>query len=238
MADGGLAAAFGGRHPGVEVLELDTEAALDEYLKIYLKFPIPPSRLGPLARIFDYVATAAPGVREILTIGKIAWEVREGGWDAVIVDGPATGHLVELLDAPANLHRLIGVGPLAEQTRWVSALVADPAITGVVLTTTPEELPVSELLQLHRRLTDVTDVDVVGVVVNRVPPEIGRAGVAEADRMTDTAVALAARVVLERDREAALERDRLETLGLAMIEVPESDDPVAAIRAALERART
>ncbi len=230
--DGGLAAAFassGERLPrGIELLELSTEEALDEYLKIYLRFPIPPSRLGPLARIFDYVATAAPGVREILTIGKIAWEVREGGWDAVIVDAPATGHLVELLDAPANLNELIGIGPLAQQTRWVADLLADPEITGVVLATTPEELPVNELLSLQARLLAETDIESVAVVVNRMPPTLLGPAVAEARRLDGT-VGVAAAVVAERSTEAVSERSRLDSLGLPILTVPESPTPVDTI---------
>jgi anion-transporting ArsA/GET3 family ATPase len=85
------------------VLALSTEAALDQYVSMNLRVPIAPSSLGPVARIFDYVATAAPAVREILTIGKISHEVRRGPWDLVVVDGPATGHVVELLDAPRSL---------------------------------------------------------------------------------------------------------------------------------------
>lgn len=230
--DGGLASALGTLPANVELLELDTEKSLDEYLKIYLKFPIPPSRLGPLARIFDYVATAAPGVREILTIGKIAWEVREGGWDAVIVDAPATGHLVELLDAPDNLSKLIGVGPLADQTRWIAAMLADSAITGVLMTTTAEELPVTELLELHARLTAETDIDVVGVVVNRVPPHLDEAAIAEA-RSLHGALAHAGRIVVERSDEAIRECIRLGATGLPLLSVPESDKPVAAMVKAL-----
>ncbi len=236
IADGGLASAIDSIDgTGVELLELDTEASLDEYLKIHMKLPIPPSRLGPLARIFDYVATAAPGVREILTIGKIAWEVREGSWDAIVVDGPATGHVVELLDAPANLAGLIDVGPLAEQTRWVEAILADPKQTGVILTTTTEELPVSELLELHERLTTETDVDVIGIVANRVPPLLGKKALAEAASLEGT-LGLAGQIVADRSIEARQGLERLAALDLPIVRVAESDAPVDAIVDALTRA--
>jgi len=62
--------------PGLSAMAMDTEAALQEYLRLNLRVPIP-GRIGPLAKVFDFVATAAPGVKEILTIGKICWEVRE-----------------------------------------------------------------------------------------------------------------------------------------------------------------
>lgn len=232
IADGGLGAALGRNPVGIELLELDTEASLDEYLKINLKFPVPPSRLGPLARIFDYVATAAPGVREILCIGKIAWEVREGAWTSIVVDGPATGHIVELLNAPASLARLIDIGPLADQTRWVEAILADPAQTGVVLTTTAEELPVSEMIELHERLVTETAVDVVGIVVNRVPALLGPRAMAEASTL-DGALGRAAETVAARSAEAREQLERLTTLGLPIIRVPESSAPVEAVMRAM-----
>src|SRR5215207_2021741 len=77
-------------HPGVLAMSMDTEASLQEYLKLNLKVPVL-GRLGPLAKALDFVANAAPGVKEILTVGKIAWEVREAiegraDHDMVIVD--------------------------------------------------------------------------------------------------------------------------------------------------------
>ena len=62
--------------PGVWSMSMDTEASLREYLKLHLRIPVV-GRIGPLAKAFDFVATAAPGVREILTVGKLCWEVRE-----------------------------------------------------------------------------------------------------------------------------------------------------------------
>src|SRR3954463_12476962 len=120
-------------HPGVFAMSMDTEASLREYLKLNLKVPVL-GRLGPLARVLDFVATAAPGVKEVLTIGKVCWEVREAiegraDHDIVIVDAVATGHIVAQLGAADAISDLIDVGPLREQTRWVADLVADPAVT-------------------------------------------------------------------------------------------------------------
>lgn len=240
--DGGLRAALATAPEAdrrrVELLELSTEEALDEYMAIYLKFPIPPSRLGPIARIFDYVAIAAPGVREILTIGKIAYEVREQTWDAVVVDAPATGHVIELLAAPESLQDVVKVGPLAEQTQWIAELLRNPAITGVVTVTTSESLPVSESLELLERLVDSTDIDPVGFVVNRLPDLLGPSGYDEAERVIatlagDDPLARAVTVVANRSAAAVEELDRLSSLDLALTWVPEAADPVAAVRAAL-----
>lgn len=159
---------------GLHAMSMDTEASLKEYLSLQLKVPLL-ARLGPLARTFDFIANAAPGVREILTVGKVAWEVRERHYDLVVVDAPATGHIVGQLRAPQAIAELVSVGLIREQTGWMHDLLADPAVTGVVIVAAPEEMPVTESLELLDRLVDV-DVDVASIVVNRVLPELfGRA---------------------------------------------------------------
>ena len=123
--------------PRLAAMAMDTEASLREYLKLNLKIPYVRG-LGPLARTFDFVADAAPGVREILTVGKLAWEVRERRYDLVVVDSPASGHVVSLLAAPAALARLVPLGPIRHQTGWISDLLGDAAVTGVVVVAVPE----------------------------------------------------------------------------------------------------
>jgi len=151
-------------------MSMDTEESLKEYLSLQLKVPLL-SRIGPLARIFDFIATAAPGVKEILTVGKLAWEVREGHYDLVVVDAPATGHIVGQLRAPEAIKELVSVGLVRDQTEWMTELLTDPTTTGVVMVASPEEMPVTESLELIDRLAD-THVDVASIVVNRVLPEL------------------------------------------------------------------
>ena len=74
--------------------------------ELQLRLPLV-SRLGPLAKTFDFVATAAPGVKEILTVGKLAYEVREDNYDLVIVDASATGHVVGQLGSPVAMSELV-----------------------------------------------------------------------------------------------------------------------------------
>jgi anion-transporting ArsA/GET3 family ATPase len=157
--------------PGVWVMAMDTEASLREYLKVYLKVPLV-GRVGPLARALDFVATAAPGVREILTVGKLCYEVREGHFDLVVVDAPASGHLVGQLVAPQAINDLVRVGQVRSQTDWMLELLSDPKRTGVVPVTTPEEMPVNETLELTERIARETSVAVSAVVANRVLPEL------------------------------------------------------------------
>jgi anion-transporting ArsA/GET3 family ATPase len=237
-----------GADPNPTVLTLTTVDALDHYLSLYLPVPgltgraVGPSGVGPLARIFEYVATAAPGVREILVVGKIAWEARSGGWDEVIVDSPATGHLVELLDAPRSMAELVPVGPIAEQSAWLRELLA-AASTTVELVTTLDELPVTETLELADRLRSQTSTSLGALILNRVPIEVGRAGAAEAQdwarraatvldapAVSDAAVlarAELARLAVERSASAAEQRERLGQLASSVgsIDVPDAPSP-------------
>src|SRR4029077_6778743 len=91
-------------YPGVHAMQMQTEASLREYLKLNVRVPVL-GRLGPLATMLEFVATAAPGVKEILTVGKVCWEAREAAegradWDMVIVDAAATGHVLAQLGSP------------------------------------------------------------------------------------------------------------------------------------------
>src|SRR5829696_3807820 len=112
---------------GLQAMAMNTEDSLREYLALQLRIPLL-ARIGPLARSLDFVATAAPGVKEILTVGKIAWEVRERHYDLVVVDASATGHVVGQLAAPEAINELVHVGRIRDQTRWMLDLLSDPAI--------------------------------------------------------------------------------------------------------------
>lgn len=163
-------------HPGVLAMAMDTEESLKEYLRLNLRVPIV-GRVGPIARAFEFVANAAPGVKEILTIGKIAWEVREAiegraDHDMVVVDAAATGHIVAQLGAADAIRDLVDVGPVRNQTQWIADLLSDPAITAVNVVTTPEEMPVAETIELVERIRAEVRVPLGTVVVNRVLPEL------------------------------------------------------------------
>ncbi|MGE3620468.1 MAG: ArsA family ATPase [Acidimicrobiia bacterium] len=157
--------------PGLWAMAMDTEESLKEYLRLQLKVPLL-SRLGPLARTFDFVANAAPGVKEILTVGKLCWEVRAAHYDLVVVDSPASGHVVGQLAAPEAISELVKVGLVREQTGWMLDILGDPTATGAVVVAAPEEMPVNEAVELAGRLRDETVVDLAAVVANRVLPEL------------------------------------------------------------------
>jgi len=163
-------------HPGVFAMQMNTEASLREYLKVQARVPVL-GRLGPLARVFDFVATAAPGVKEILTVGKVCWELRESlhgraDWDLIVVDAAATGHVVSQLDAPRAIQELVQVGPVRNQTDWMVELLSDAALTALNVVTAPEEMPVNETIELVANARAQLSVPLGVVIVNRVLPEL------------------------------------------------------------------
>lgn len=152
-------------------MAMNTEDSLREYLKLFVRIPFV-GRIGPLARTFDFVADAAPGVKEILAIGKLCYEVRERNYDMVVVDAEASGHIVSQIGAPRVISELVQVGLVREQTKWMLDILEDPAVTGLVTVTTPEEMPVNETVDLLERVRQQTQVDIAGIIVNRVLPAL------------------------------------------------------------------
>ena len=134
--------------PGLRVMSMDTEASLREYLKLQLRIPVV-GRIGPLAQAFDFVATAAPGVREILTVGKLCYEVRENHYDTIVVDATSTGHIVGQLAAPQAINQLVKVGLIRAPDRLDARHpLGSRDRPGLVIVTTPEEMPVNETIEL------------------------------------------------------------------------------------------
>jgi anion-transporting ArsA/GET3 family ATPase len=194
--------------PRLWAMSMDTEASLKQYLSLQLKLPLV-ARVGPLARMFDFVASAAPGVREIVTVGKLCWEVKERHYDIVVVDASASGHVVSQLAAPQAINGLVQVGLVRQQTGWMLDILGDPAQTGLVVVATPAEMPVNETLELTARVEAETNVDLAAIVVNRVLPELFGRGEEEVfDRLVrpkaaaalDAALAAPARPLLDAAR--------------------------------------
>ncbi|MGH9094525.1 MAG: ArsA family ATPase [Acidimicrobiales bacterium] len=214
--------------PRLWAMSMDTEASLKQYLSLQLKLPLV-ARVGPLARMFDFVASAAPGVKEIVTVGKLCWEVRERHYDLVIVDAAASGHIVSQLAAPQAINHLVQVGLVRQQTGWMLDILGDPALTGVVIVATPAEMPVSETLDLRDRIVSETNVDLAAIVVNRVLPELFGRGEEEVfDRLEkpdavealDAAIGVSSRPMLDAARLTVTMRraraEHLETLRRAV----------------------
>jgi anion-transporting ArsA/GET3 family ATPase len=231
---------------GVSALAVDPDESLREYLERY--------GFGPLARLLSwahlnrFITAAAPGLGDVLLVGKV-WEAatREGPgsravYDLVVLDAPPTGRVVPFLRAPETVAELARVGPIRSQADRVRGLLDDPGRTAVVLTCLPEELPVTETLEGIGALRRA-GLPVGGVVANRVTGDRlgGRAGRLAAlarDPGPLAAVAAAAGTGLDaaaletlvgeardRQRQVARERRLLKELrggldGLPLVELP------------------
>jgi anion-transporting ArsA/GET3 family ATPase len=134
--------------PGLFTISIDPQQAMEEYLRV--KAGTLGQALGS-SRLFQAFAMATPGMRELLSIGKV-WELAQlhrrtrgaAPYDLVIVDAPATGHGVGLLRTPRTFAEIARVGPIAHQGQTIAETIGDPEFTGVIAVATPEEMPVNE----------------------------------------------------------------------------------------------
>jgi hypothetical protein len=223
-----LAGLFGARDVGHRELELapglfgvsvQPERAMHEWLRHQLKSGALAGLLGH-SRLFGYLTAAAPGVTELVTIGKV-WDLaqterRTGGaeYDTVIMDAPATGHGLALLGAPRTYANIARVGPIARQAGRIDAFLRDEA--AVLAVALPEEMPVNETIDLERRLADQLDVEIDQVVANAVLPERLSAAEArslrEADGRGSPTAQAAVRAALAEHERSAGQRAQLERL--------------------------
>jgi|HigsolmetaAR201D_1030396.scaffolds.fasta_scaffold09657_4 anion-transporting ArsA/GET3 family ATPase len=205
-------------------ISIDPESALEEYLHDQL--PRGVSDLLAASRLFSYLAAATPGLRELLTIGKV-WELAQerrrtrGGkpYDLVILDAPATGHGVAVLAAPKTFAQAARVGPVARQGSIIHGMLADPEQTAIVAVARPEEMPVNETLSLERALRDQLGQRLAAVIVNGMLPD--RFSAAENERLAaapPSRAVRAARTLAARSRRQRAQAARLRR-GLAGVPV-------------------
>src|SRR5207302_1847497 len=160
--------------PNIAALQLIPEDALEEYLRIYFKVPRL-ARMTPLGRVFDFVATGVPGAKDMLIVGKIAYEEKrvEHGrpvWDLIIVDSAATGHVLPQLQAARAMMELTRGGIIRSQVEWIDATLTDARRTLLTICALPEEMPVVEAIELHDRAREESGVAVGACFLNRVFP--------------------------------------------------------------------
>ncbi len=155
----------------VREIRIDEQQALQDFVLRVVRLGFIAQRLLA-SRTFSAVAAAAPGVRDLVALSAVVEIARAHGTravDVVVVDAPATGHAVSLLKAPATVTELAPVGPVARLARQADALVHRAERFSAVVVTTPEELAVTEAVQLFRELA-ATGVALAPVVVNGVYP--------------------------------------------------------------------
>lgn len=212
---------------------LDADVALHEYGSIVLKSERLVSALfdNKLVRGFFQ---GAPGLKEWAALGK-AWyhsteQLSDGSprFDVVILDAPATGHGLDMLRVPKTIVELAPPGVLRNDAERAWAQFRDPAQSGVVVVTLPEEMPVNESLELCASLRTELTLPLAAVVVNQVVPRVFTASelaaLAELEEPPATDAATAAlgagirRAAREKVQLDSLQR--LLTLGAPLLELP------------------
>lgn len=152
--------------PDVEVLHLSAAAALADYLDTHGLRAVT-GRLRN-AGVIDVVASASPGIDDLVVLGKIKQLERSGQFDVILVDGPAAGHAITFLTSAAGLGAAARGGPIATQAAEVMEMLTDPSRCQVVLVTLPEATPVNELVETAYALEDGVGVHLGPVVVNAI----------------------------------------------------------------------
>jgi anion-transporting ArsA/GET3 family ATPase len=184
----GLASAFGRQQPltyeevtltpgggpdgaaDVRARTLTPDDALIEYLQDHGMRRIS-KRLASSGAI-EVVATAVPGIKDILVLGKVKQLERANKADLIVLDAPAAGHAVTFLTSAHGLLDAVNVGPIRSQAQDVIDLLTDAARCQILLVTLPEETPVNEVVETAYKLEDRVGVNLAGVVVNGLYPEL------------------------------------------------------------------
>jgi anion-transporting ArsA/GET3 family ATPase len=221
--------------PGFHVVNIHPSNAMKEYALMTLKFE------AVYRTVFENRLTRAflrfvPSLQELTIQGKIWFHCEEKRgdehrFDRVVVDCPATGHGIKLLRTAQVIRDASRVGPMAEKTRLMAELVADPARTALHVVTLPEELPVNETFDLVAEVKK-SHVAPLGVMfVNQLLPplfderSIKSLETVRAKGATTEALAHLFEVADRRRQRESLEREqraRVDVLKLPVFELPHS----------------
>jgi anion-transporting ArsA/GET3 family ATPase len=203
-------------------ISIDPDEAMREYVLLQLKVKAMRDLLFR-SRVFTYLAAATPGLKELVTIGKI-WElalddrkVKQGRkYDLVILDAPATGHGVGFLQTPRTFANVARVGMIRQQADALDGFLRDPRRTGVAIVALPEEMPVNETAALERGLEGDVGVHVDRIFLNGLYPE--RFSPDETEQLAglaangDCALRAAGRAGVSESRRARAQREQLARL--------------------------
>lgn len=151
---------------GLEWIHLTPAAALEVYALRLLRFR------SVYRAVFEQRAVrrflkAIPSLSEILVLGHLAFLVEDGRFDLVVLDAPSSGPGALMLAAPHEVMQGAPRGPLFSGAEWIQRLLTDKKRTTIHLVVTPEELPVSEAVDLHHRLKDELDLPLGAIFLNR-----------------------------------------------------------------------
>ncbi len=185
----------------VRVRRITPDDALIEYLENHGLKRV--SKRLVSSGVIDVVATAIPGIRDVLVLGKVKQLERDKVADLILVDAPATGHAVTFLTSASGLLDAARGGPVRTQAAEVVELLQDPTRCRVVLVTLPEDMPVSETIEAAYQLEDKAGVQLGPIIVNGCDIMSDRLLTTTADAATASSISL------DEAELSALEKARL-----------------------------
>jgi arsenite-transporting ATPase len=189
----------------LEVVHISAADALDEYLRDH-GFHRIAKRLNKTG-VIDMVGTAAPGIDDVVVLGKIKQYEQSGDYDVIVVDGPAAGHAITFLTSATGLANAVRSGPVRTQSDGVIELLTDVERCQVVLVTLPETTPVNEVVETAFALEDDVGVQLGPIVVNAVDdgaalPDVAAEDAALAEMAGDDVEVIRAAAAFRRSRRA------------------------------------
>jgi len=231
--------AVGDRENPIEVTTITAPEALADYLDAHGLKRV--SKRLASSGIIDVVATAAPGIDDIVVLGKLKQLERDESYDLVVVDGPAAGHAITFLLAARGLMDTVRSGPIRTQAQDVLEMFADPTRCQVILVGLPEATPINELVETAYAVEEQVGVQLGPLIINGVDPgptvDASVLGSAVADNPLAEAAAFRNHRIAsqhaELDRlsnELALERIVLPQLPVAGITIADLDVLADALR--------
>ncbi|HEU0250523.1 MAG TPA: ArsA-related P-loop ATPase [Solirubrobacteraceae bacterium] len=162
------------RAPGIEMelepnlwsLSLDPDLDLIEWMRD-LGGRLP-ARLLASSSSFQYLAAAAPGAKELVSLVKLheLSAAGKGRYDLVVFDAPATGHALAMLASPRTLLAIVRSSPLAQRAADVQEMLEDRLHTGYVAVTRATEMAMGETLELEEGVRRVLERNFDAVLVN------------------------------------------------------------------------
>lgn len=193
-------------------LAVDAKAALLEYLSMFYKLGRAGGVLERMGAI-DFATTIAPGVRDVLLIGKVYEAVRrraERGrptragtspwvYDAVVLDAPPTGRVAHFLNVNDEVAELAKMGPIRGQADSITRMLRSGTCV-VHITTLLEDMPVQETIDAVADLARI-QVPLGAIIVNQAREEIlSEATVADLPALQDEESVAALGGVLSESR--------------------------------------
>jgi len=175
--------------------------------------------------LLEIVATATPGIKDLLVLGRIKALESQRVADLIIVDAPAAGHAVQFLQAPVGVRETARTGVLHRQALEVLEMLEDPSRCRALLVSIPEETPINELIETAFAVEDEVGLALGPVIVNGILPTIPDLDKAPPAGLTDVEagdVRTAAALRRDRNHLQTTQLKRLETeLPLPQIRLPQ-----------------